>query len=78
MTGMPMVPMIIDHGIQVLDYRLAARLVIPVEGKIDEGEKIIDRIFFWNEIPVIGRLWVNWLVNSLDVISSDLERKLEP
>lgn len=40
---------------------------------IDRGEHIIERIAFWNEIPLVGKIVADELADSLDEISAKLE-----
>lgn len=47
-----------------------------VEEQVDLGEQLIDRIYFWLKIPVIGGMIANRIGRRLDHISDALEDEL--
>lgn len=40
---------------------------------LDRGEKLLDRIAFWQEIPIVGEIVCGVLADKLDAISAELE-----
>lgn len=45
--------------------------------RADEGDKLIERIAFWDELPLVGRIIADRLADELEYVVDDIERELE-
>jgi hypothetical protein len=50
------------------------RAFAPLSDLAEDGERIIGRIAFWREVPLLGRFVVSHLANQLDDLTDLIER----